>query len=765
MVRKSARPGGARTGPDNGWGAGDCGGGAAAVTLVVKYYEYCCAHATLPVAPVTAHLANGTGRGTCSGARGPPTVTSSIDGMTATLPPRGLSAETSAPSLGSFLSPLRVAIVGAGKMAFNHASAIARCPSLARVVAVADPSEPARGALGATAGAETFESLSALLSRASVDVVHIVTPPSTHARLATEALNAGCHVYVEKPFAESLAEADALLDIAAARGLKVCAGHQLLFEPPTRIAARLQPALGRLTHVESYFAFRPVRRMPGGGAPLRADLQLLDILPHPVYLLLHFLGLATGAEAEIVALQLSEGGTVHGLVRAGPATGTLVVTLEGRPVESYVRLVGTNGSVFADYVRGTVQRQIGPGTSGIDKVLAPYRLSRQLAVDTTSALARRLLQRRRSYPGLVELFESFYNSVRSNDAGPVSPDSIRQTTRIWQDVAAQLERTRRVVAGQSESLRGRGILVTGGTGFLGTAVTKRLLAEGFAVRAVARREPAPWSRVPGVEYMVADLGAPLPAALFAGVEAVIHTAAETAGGWEDHQRNSLDATEHLLRAAAQAGVKRVTHVSSVAVLAKGRSGLAIADDGPLEPAARGSGPYVWGKLESEKLAVRLGGELGLQVKVVRPGPLVDYANFDPPGRLGRRIGNMFVAVGSPSDRLAVTEIEFAARVLTWMQAHFDEAPAVLNLLNPDPPTKREAIEVLRRSNPELSVVWLPMPVLVPLSWMAIGLQKVLRPGRPAMNLAKVFAGQRYDTARAGAIWAAARGESTAASGG
>ena len=94
-------------------------------------------------------------------------------------------------------------------------------------------------------------------------------------------------------------------------------------------------------------------------------------------------------------------------------TGTLVVTLEGRPVESYLRVVGKNGSLFADYVRSTTQRSIGPGSSGIDKLFAPYRQAWQLLTGTTSAMANRFLKSQRSYPGLAELFSAFYESVRT----------------------------------------------------------------------------------------------------------------------------------------------------------------------------------------------------------------------------------------------------------------------------------------------------------------------------------------------------------------
>jgi nucleoside-diphosphate-sugar epimerase len=65
--------------------------------------------------------------------------------------------------------------------------------------------------------------------------------------------------------------------------------------------------------------------------------------------------------------------------------------------------------------------------------------------------------------------------------------------------------------------------------------------------------PAAWDRIAGVEYVVSDLANPLPTKIMEGAAAVIHCAAETAGGYEQHQRNSIDATEHILRSASNRG--------------------------------------------------------------------------------------------------------------------------------------------------------------------------------------------------------------------
>jgi predicted dehydrogenase len=131
------------------------------------------------------------------------------------------------------------------------------------LVAVADPSDAAQAAMRAIVpNVRRFTTPDELLAGEHPDVVHIITPPASHASLARAALKAGSHIYVEKPFAERVEDARQILDEARAKGLLVCAGHQLLYEPPTRVLARYLPSIGRVAHVESYFSFRTVRHAP-----------------------------------------------------------------------------------------------------------------------------------------------------------------------------------------------------------------------------------------------------------------------------------------------------------------------------------------------------------------------------------------------------------------------------------------------------------------------------------------------------------------------
>jgi predicted dehydrogenase len=71
-----------------------------------------------------------------------------------------------------------------------------------------------------------------VLADDGVDVVAIATPVASHFGLARAALEAGKHVFVEKPLAASVAEAEELAELAAARGLTLMPGHTFLYSPP-----------------------------------------------------------------------------------------------------------------------------------------------------------------------------------------------------------------------------------------------------------------------------------------------------------------------------------------------------------------------------------------------------------------------------------------------------------------------------------------------------------------------------------------------------
>ncbi|MGH6654042.1 MAG: Gfo/Idh/MocA family protein [Actinocrinis sp.] len=115
-------------------------------------------------------------------------------------------------------APLRVAIAGAGMVARLHLDAARRAG--ARVVGLC-ASTPGRGKAAAQRFGldRSFDSAEELATSGDVDVVHVCTPNSSHARLTELALRAGKHVVCEKPLATTSEDADALVALARDSGL------------------------------------------------------------------------------------------------------------------------------------------------------------------------------------------------------------------------------------------------------------------------------------------------------------------------------------------------------------------------------------------------------------------------------------------------------------------------------------------------------------------------------------------------------------------
>ncbi|MBC7790334.1 MAG: hypothetical protein H7Z74_10345, partial [Anaerolineae bacterium] len=95
----------------------------------------------------------------------------------------------------------------------------------------------------------------------------------------------------------------------------------------------------------------------------------------------------------------------------------------------------------------------------------------------------------------------------------------------------------------------------------------------------------------------------------------------------------------------------------------------------------------------------------------------------------------------------ISDVHQAGETIAWLATHFDEAPAVLNVIDPIPATRRELVARVRRDSPALRIVWFPTALLSLVSGLGIVVQKIMHPGRPAVSVKAAFDAPRCDTAR------------------
>ena len=136
---------------------------------------------------------------------------------------------------------LRAAIVGTGLIATKkHIPAFLRLREKIQLAAVCDMNLQAAQKLANNLGIpNAYGDLSEMLSNEKPDLIDICTPPQTHAKLAVEAMKAGCHVLIEKPMALTVPECDEIVDASRESGVKVCVAHSDLFYYPFMKAREL----------------------------------------------------------------------------------------------------------------------------------------------------------------------------------------------------------------------------------------------------------------------------------------------------------------------------------------------------------------------------------------------------------------------------------------------------------------------------------------------------------------------------------------------
>jgi predicted dehydrogenase len=178
---------------------------------------------------------------------------------------------------------VRVAVIGAGAWGINHVRAFARSKGAALTM-VCDASEAARERAKALAPqARMGKDLAEALEAADVDAVVLATPAKYHAEQARQVLQAGKHVFVEKPLALNAGDAQMVVDLANAQKRTLMAGHLMLYHPAM---ARLkdmvvQGELGRILYIYS------VRVNLGR---VRQDENALwSLAPHDISMIHHLL--------------------------------------------------------------------------------------------------------------------------------------------------------------------------------------------------------------------------------------------------------------------------------------------------------------------------------------------------------------------------------------------------------------------------------------------------------------------------------------------
>ncbi len=343
--------------------------------------------------------------------------------------------------------PLRVAIVGCGIIGQWH-----HIPSLlkirdAKVVAICDENEDLVKKTARRFNIRRYYTdFSEMLITEELNMVNICTPPQTHLALSIQAIEAGCHVLVEKPMALNLREFDEMASAAKQHNVKLCQVHNMLFEPAIAKAHAMvsKGSIGDLVgidiqmlHSQASASIMLMNRehwchsLPAG--------ILTEMLPHPIYLAAAFLGKLEPVGAHsgkssgcdwVVADEISV------ILKGRKGMGTINNSCNSPQSKTIIDIHGTKKHLRIDYFNSVITEYGGGTGSRPSRALENLGQSFSILASTVSTSLSVISGK--FHNGHYTLIQRFIESIQNDTEPPVTLQEARDVVEVVEKITAQI---------------------------------------------------------------------------------------------------------------------------------------------------------------------------------------------------------------------------------------------------------------------------------------------------------------------------------------
>jgi predicted dehydrogenase/nucleoside-diphosphate-sugar epimerase len=536
------------------------------------------------------------------------------------------------------MNEIRAGVVGAGYVSAHHLRALRDLPFV-KLAGICDFDRQRASAMAARFGVENVYGSLREMAAARPNVIHILTPPESHCKLTLEALEMGCHVFVEKPMAESAAECDEMIAAARGKGLILSVNHSARFDPA--VLEGLEHARrGALGETLNVLMVRSSDYPPYAGGPLPAPFRqgsypFRDLGVHALYVLEAFLGNVRDLRVKHYSTGTNPLLTFdewRAEAECEKGTGHIFLSWNARPMQSEIQVQGTRGVVHMDsFLQTCTLNRTLPGPKHIGIVINGFFGGLKQAWLAPWNMVRFVLGTLKPSPGIYNSVQAFHRALHAGTPPPVTPEEGRRVVAWVEQTgrAADEEKARELEYERTRALPPARILVTGANGFLGSALLKRLRERGDAVRVLLRRPPAPGSPAhpdtPGspVSAVYGSLGEPgVVDHAVAGVDVVYHVGAAMKGGPLEFEQGTIWGTQNIIDSCRRHGIRRLIYVSSMSVFdhAGHPDGIVVREESPYEPFPDQRGAYTQTKLRAETMVLEAAAK-GLPAVVIRPGQI------------------------------------------------------------------------------------------------------------------------------------------------
>ncbi|MCB1334320.1 MAG: Gfo/Idh/MocA family oxidoreductase [Roseivivax sp.] len=608
----------------------------------------------------------------------------------------------------------RVGLIGAGYIASWHADALRDTPGV-QIVAVCDVSETAAKGLAEAYGAKAFTSVEDLIAAKVCDAVHILTPPQLHRPIAIQCLEGGLHVLVEKPVAESAEETRQIEAAAQAAGKRFHAGHNFLGLPSYgRLKAAINAGkLGRVSAADITWCLplAPLRSGPFGLWLLRQPRNLLlELGPHLMAFAVDLFGTPVIKAVELAKpIDLPGNDTRYQGWRILAEAGGVELTFTMQTVETVddrsVTVRGSSARARLDFAADTlvIDREnpsdliVNPLRRQLDLSFQHLREGLRNAAIQTASLNKKSAYGQ-SFRGMDRaIYGSLSGAVDKRFAG----SSAVTVMQALDDALALIPAVKLTAAAPAVQTRKPKptAMVIGGTGFIGRALTRRLVADGRDVRVLSRGRHGPFPDLPDqvetVGVSLYDKDALTEA--MKGIDVVFNLAKSMDDTWQGALQNDVGVAMRIAMAAEAASVKRLIYTGTIASYDMSSGGVTITEETGFAEDMTDRNLYARSKAECERQLMKLHKDRGLPLVIARPGIVVGHGGPLQHWGIGRWHGAGAVRIWGPGkNKLPFVLIDDISDGLVRMIDSNAALGESFNLVGDIQPSAREYFEMIHQ---------------------------------------------------------------------
>lgn len=352
---------------------------------------------------------------------------------------------------------IKIGIIGCGRIADQHATEIQKI-SGCEIVGVCDSEELMAKQMYDRFDIKHYFSDVKKLLELCPDIVHITTPPQSHFELGKKCLEAGCSIFVEKPFTLNTAEAEKLIKIATEKNLKVTVGHNAQF---SHAAMRMRELIksgylgGNPVHMESIWCY-PFTD-PGYAKAILGDKNhwiralpgkyLHDILSHGISKIAEFLNtddpkvIAHGTVSPLLQ-GINENDIIDELrviiYDNDNTSAYFTFSSQISPPIKQFRIYGPKNSLIMDHEHQTLVKVSKNYKYYLNHFISPIADAGQYFKNSIVNISKFLKNDFYFESGRKYLIESFYRSVSDDAPLPISYREILLTTKIMDSIFSQI---------------------------------------------------------------------------------------------------------------------------------------------------------------------------------------------------------------------------------------------------------------------------------------------------------------------------------------